>query len=154
MESFKIQSSEQEFLASRTVEPTCTNLAGQTFFVPQPCTMGVHAVITISTDTLELLKELASDEDVESKEAYWDTNRVFGSICGIIFASPFGAVFSFNQLSHYGQGLCWVFFIFGGLGCAYCFFIERRDAKKRTSRRTRLISKINDLLKIVNCTSK
>lgn len=125
---------------------------GETVAMQHHIKLTCDDMITTSRSKLEHLKDLADDDRM--KEPDWSIDRIFGSIAGSTFFASAGGALGYSQLPGYGQTLCLIGLIGGGVLSVYCFFREYFENKAQRTHREKLVQKIDQILRSITQDTK
>lgn len=99
---------------------------------------------TVSRSKLEHIKDMAGDERMQEIDGL--DNKISVLSQGLFFTS-LGSILSFDALSSYGKYLSVAGLSVGFVLGLYCWHKISSESKKRTTYRSKLVEKINEIIK-------
>lgn len=108
--------------------------------------------VTVSRSKLEHLLDMANDDRMQYST--WNFERVFGTIAqGLLFTS-LGAILNYESLPEYGKMISIFGIMTGLLFGGYIVAKEIYEADKRKKYRSKIVTKLNELVEEMDINKK
>jgi hypothetical protein len=97
---------------------------------------------------LDHLADMAKDDRMQY--SIWNLERIFGVAAQGFFFTSLGAIFTYDSLSDNFKTFAIVGLLVGGFFGFYCLFKEFKEAKEREKFKTKIVTKLDELIAQMN----